>query len=548
MNHKLILLNIAPHSKEYLGDTVMSTALQEITSCSLFHELINLVNGVQGNIELLEDAIPTDKIAFYRNSILFLKVLTFRLRDIDDFTKISIKKFKHHIIQFDLQGLFIELKGILNDFANFKRIELSIKSNINGPSIIITDRFRLLQILVNSVYTALESIEYGSICITTERTSDNYICVMINIKTNERKKVISLFDSIKCYQKTSNGKLPIKNIEGISLISTVFICNELGKGMEFIKGKNTYEMRIIIKDGFNIKPHEIPAETAINDNIGKTVISPKRKLDRKTLKSSSSINYFIKLCSNEENKKSIDRDQVKSGNELNVTDDNILVKTNDGSFEAHKNTPKNDSADDNESSDGLLVAEERFNNQSILVGRISSFKLKSDLNKLKKPSTHRIIKKTRKFTIKNSKKSMSFSLMSIDDDSVYSAVIADDNFVNTTVLKNLLRSFKINALPTKDGLECVNEIKGMISKGSLHRVKIVFMDMQMPVMDGIEATTEIIRLVELHNLKKMPIIGVSSDNSEDDKKKFLASGINEFISKPISKDTVGKLIMKYAGV
>ena len=73
------------------------------------------------------------------------------------------------------------------------------------------------------------------------------------------------------------------------------------------------------------------------------------------------------------------------------------------------------------------------------------------------------------------------------------------------------------------------------------------MDMQMPVMDGVEATKQIIEFIDGKNLKKFPIIGVSSSNNDDDREKFLLAGISEFVAKPVSRDFLGNLLQKYLG-
>ena len=67
----------------------------------------------------------------------------------------------------------------------------------------------------------------------------------------------------------------------------------------------------------------------------------------------------------------------------------------------------------------------------------------------------------------------------------------------------------------------------------------------MPVMDGIEATKIIIGTAELRGSKRIPILGVSSSNNDDDRQNFIAAGICEFVQKPVSKDQLGALLMKY---
>ncbi len=63
----------------------------------------------------------------------------------------------------------------------------------------------------------------------------------------------------------------------------------------------------------------------------------------------------------------------------------------------------------------------------------------------------------------------------------------------------------------------------------------VLMDIQMPVMDGYQASREIRRL-ENKDLANIPIIAVTANTSDEDKKKALANGMNAHVGKPIDVD------------
>jgi CheY-like chemotaxis protein len=70
------------------------------------------------------------------------------------------------------------------------------------------------------------------------------------------------------------------------------------------------------------------------------------------------------------------------------------------------------------------------------------------------------------------------------------------------------------------------------------------MDVNMPVMDGFTAAKHIRKLTTHHN--KVPIVALTADAMEEDKERCLASGMNDFISKPFRLEEIHDVIKKYS--
>jgi CheY-like chemotaxis protein len=68
------------------------------------------------------------------------------------------------------------------------------------------------------------------------------------------------------------------------------------------------------------------------------------------------------------------------------------------------------------------------------------------------------------------------------------------------------------------------------------------MDVQMPEMDGFEATK---RIREAGG-NKVPIIAMTAGAMKGDREKCLAAGMNDYIAKPVKRETVFQMVKKWA--
>jgi CheY-like chemotaxis protein len=120
-------------------------------------------------------------------------------------------------------------------------------------------------------------------------------------------------------------------------------------------------------------------------------------------------------------------------------------------------------------------------------------------------------------------------------------LVEDDRF-NKTVISRMLSIKNYYVELASNGLEALD----MIHKKEFD---IILMDIQMPKMDGLEATKEI-RQHEKTTGKHIPIIAITAYAFESDKEKFLSSGMDYYIAKPIDFEqlfkTINKAVNKYS--
>jgi len=109
-------------------------------------------------------------------------------------------------------------------------------------------------------------------------------------------------------------------------------------------------------------------------------------------------------------------------------------------------------------------------------------------------------------------------------------LIVDDIDMNLYVTRGMLSPYGLQVNTALSGAEAIEKIINSKETGSLYDV--VFMDHMMPVMDGIEAV-KIIRGLG-GEYEKLPIVALTANAVTGMKEKFLASGFNGFISKPVN--------------
>ena len=127
----------------------------------------------------------------------------------------------------------------------------------------------------------------------------------------------------------------------------------------------------------------------------------------------------------------------------------------------------------------------------------------------------------------------------------YIMLVVDDDAINRRILRELLKRLGYKSIEAKDGGEAITLIEGYIKSKMLYEVQMIFMDLQMPILNGIMATGRIMELSKKANQAPPPIIGVTADPIESDKRNFLKAGLKQILSKPVDSKKLRTTIQKY---
>jgi len=116
-------------------------------------------------------------------------------------------------------------------------------------------------------------------------------------------------------------------------------------------------------------------------------------------------------------------------------------------------------------------------------------------------------------------------------------LLADDNMLNILLASTILKKYKVvfdAAYNGKEAFELFNE----------NDYDLILTDIQMPEMGGIELTRKI-RNFEILTKRNIPILGVTANVMQEDREKYLASGMNELVLKPFLEQELIEKILKF---
>ena len=116
-------------------------------------------------------------------------------------------------------------------------------------------------------------------------------------------------------------------------------------------------------------------------------------------------------------------------------------------------------------------------------------------------------------------------------------LVVEDNKINMLLVKTLLKSI----LPGSTVLEA-SDGKKAIKLYKKEKLDLILMDIQMPHKNGYETTAEIKQLKKYNNI---PIIALTAGIMLGEKEKCLESGMDDYVSKPIIRSNLEKVLFKW---
>ncbi len=120
-----------------------------------------------------------------------------------------------------------------------------------------------------------------------------------------------------------------------------------------------------------------------------------------------------------------------------------------------------------------------------------------------------------------------------------SCLVAEDNIINQEVVRAMFKTISIDVDIVDNGEEAIKSFNANPTK-----YDCIFMDVQMPVLDGLSATKQI-RAIGTKRAKNIPIFALTAHAVRGEDVKSKEAGMNEHLTKPLSKDEILRTLAKY---
>ena len=501
---------------------------------SMSHEIRTPMNAIIGAAELLEQTQLTFEQRDYVNMLkLSAQNLLDIINDILDLSKIEAGKIELEKTEFNLPELVENTCISLSAKAHEKGIELFCRILPEVPEIVIGDPIRLKQVLVNLIGNAIKFTENGHIIVEVKKLDEKDKKVLLHFSISDtgigipEDKIDKIFENFtqadssttRKYGGTGLGLSICKHIVEM-MGGKIWVESKLGVGSTFyftVYLDKVWEKKVWEKEEVEKKSLKLKGLRAliVDDNSTNRFILYEI-LESWEIESDSSGDSFEALRKIHE---SIERKKLYDILLLDVEMpeiNGIELAQRIREIEEYKKVPiiMLSSSTNRE----LRKKAEEIGISHYLIKPVSRSRLFNAIieNLLKE----KVIKISESKKVKKIKKRLRI-------------LLAEDNPVNQKVAKTILEKHGFQVIIANNGKEAVE----LLTKESFD---LVLMDVQMPEMDGLEATRKIRELGI-----KTPIVALTANAFEEDRKRCFEAGMDEYLSKPIKIEELLNIISNF---
>lgn len=495
---------ITKRAKESEEEALIANQTKSQFLANMSHEIRTPLNAIIGFSDILSNSNLADKDR-EKASIISksAKALLNIINDILDISKIESGKFEISKNGFDLRELLEQIVQLYTVSAMQKNIRLFYTMDENIPIHLVSDETKLKQVISNILSNAIK--------FTPQNGKVFFDIKLLNIKNHRAKIKFSIKDEGIGISLENQKKIfePFSQADGS--ISRKFGGTGLGLA--------------ICLNIVKLLDSEIKLESVENEGSTFFFELDFEIQDIETI-DNSKFEYDFAICSKIEDPE-------------NIKEHLINTIKHFGRVHEGEDIEKCEKIDlifcfgDPEFYEKLSNRKKHFKCKAVYVGNID----KINNNNIMKPLMNYFldvpILGSKISNIIKELKSTEESCEIIEEeniDKIYkgNVLVAEDNSNNQLLIKLILEKFGLNVTITQNGQIALDEYKK-------NNYDLVLMDINMPIMDGLTALKHI-REYELTTNTYTPVVALTANTLKGDKEKFIQSGMDYYLSKPIQND------------
>ncbi len=513
---------------ETLVDTAKEdklTALKANEAKSLFlanmsHEIRTPLNGIVGFTEILRSTdLTAEQDEFLSIIDKSSENLLSIINNILDLSKIESNKIEIENIVFDAAEEFESAIETYSVAAAEKNIDLNFYMDPTISNKLKGDPTKIKEIVINLLSNAVKFTSYGgeiNLLIQKVTDSDNHIKFSvqdngIGMSKDQQSRIFDAFSQADVSVTRKYGGT------GLGLtISSQFV-ELMGGELELESAKDqgtTFYFTIPLEEVTSTEPNYTHAFKDIT--LGKYEQDIPTKLDSYLEKYFEYFGPAVK--------------HFESVGEMKELNDN--------------NVCKNYWIDIDKAKQNILDAISNIDRSKLVIianvtsrGKIEELNIDQE-QVIYKPITLTKLKNILNKTIETPTQVLKESAAKIATKFDANILVTEDNIINQKLITRILKEHGITVDVANNGLESFEKRRN-------NNYDLLFMDIQMPVMDGIEATHEILDYEEDEEVAHVPIVALTANALKGDRERFLAEGMDEYITKPIETSELLYVLNKF---